>query len=307
MRAERIGTLFLPKFETGELGNESFGEAALIYARLFRGSARTVLRNGKTLYTKDGKALLVTGSGKVNAAEGLATVLSDPRFDFSEAYIMSTGCCGGAFGRCIMGDVCLVAAAADMDLGHTADPAGTDGRTWYRDASYDGFSHILADRPLTETVYGAIKDIKPAFTEASKALMKRIYAEKYRDPEVIIGTSVTSDCFWKGEYGHERAEQTVREYGIPYPYTVTEMEDVAVMTVAERFGMLKRTVTLRAVVNLDVFVEGETPEALWGGGTAFNEDVMKNGPEVLDMFVPAMESLYMASSAVLETLNGKRL
>jgi len=42
--------------------------------------------------------------------------LSDERFDFSDAYILSTGCAGSAEGYGIMGDVFVITAAADYDL-----------------------------------------------------------------------------------------------------------------------------------------------------------------------------------------------
>ena len=45
---------------------------------------------------KDGVALYVTGMGKVNSALSLQAVLNDDRFDFSNAYIISTGCAGSA-------------------------------------------------------------------------------------------------------------------------------------------------------------------------------------------------------------------
>ena len=57
------------------------------------------------LYVKDGVALYVTGMGKVNSALSLNAILLDERFDFSNAYIFSTGCAGSAYEYGVMGDV----------------------------------------------------------------------------------------------------------------------------------------------------------------------------------------------------------
>ena len=43
-------------------------------------------------------------------------ILSDERFDFSDAYIISTGCAGSAEGYGVMGDVYVITAAVDYDL-----------------------------------------------------------------------------------------------------------------------------------------------------------------------------------------------
>ena len=53
---------------------------------------------GSRLYVKDGVALYMLGMGKVNAALSTRAVLSDERFDFSQACIISTGCAGSAAG-----------------------------------------------------------------------------------------------------------------------------------------------------------------------------------------------------------------
>ena len=51
----------------------------------------------------DGVALCVLGMGKVNAALTTMAVLSDGRFDYSQAYILSTGCAGSAAETTVMG------------------------------------------------------------------------------------------------------------------------------------------------------------------------------------------------------------
>jgi len=58
-------------------------------------------------------------------------------YDFSDTVIVSVGCAGGCTGACIYGDVILVTAACDLELGHhtgrmeLADPEVTALITWY--------------------------------------------------------------------------------------------------------------------------------------------------------------------------------
>ena len=49
---------------------------------------------GTKPYCRDGVVLSVLGMGKVNAALTIMAVLTDARFDYSKAYIFSTGCAG---------------------------------------------------------------------------------------------------------------------------------------------------------------------------------------------------------------------
>ena len=67
------------------------------------------------LYYKDGVALSLLGQGKVSAALNMTAILSDERFDFSDAYIVSVGCAGSAKGYGIMGDVYVITASADNE------------------------------------------------------------------------------------------------------------------------------------------------------------------------------------------------
>ena len=50
-------------------------------------------------------------------------------------------------------------------------------------------------------------------------------------------------------------------YECPDPYSVTEMEEIAIANTAECFDMLDRVISLRVIVNTDLFLDGETPES----------------------------------------------
>ena len=91
-----IKALILPKFESGEMAGDFPGEAQYYYeAYCDGGESYDVAGCPNPLYVKDGVALCVTGMGKVNSAMTLQAILMDDRFDFSNAYIIST------FGRLI--------------------------------------------------------------------------------------------------------------------------------------------------------------------------------------------------------------
>jgi len=52
-----------------------------------------------------------------------------------------------------------------------------------------------------------------------------------RDPQVLKGTTVTGDNYWKGKYDHENAVLMAKTYECPDPYALTEMEDLSVGSV----------------------------------------------------------------------------
>lgn len=64
---------------------------------------------------------------------------------------------------------------------------------------------------------------------------------------------------------------------------VTEMEEVAVASTAECFGMLDRVISLHVIVNMDVFLNDENPETL-------------------DIFEPAMHNLFDTASIVIDKI-----
>ena len=97
-----VKVLILPKFEVDEMSGDFPGEAQLYYEHYLDGAEEYEAQNaaeGCTLYLKDGVALCVLGMGKVNAALNTMAILTDSRFDFSDAYILSTGCAGSATTR----------------------------------------------------------------------------------------------------------------------------------------------------------------------------------------------------------------
>ena len=309
-----IKALILPKFESGEMAGDFPGEAQYYYESYCMGGEEYDIVGGfegNKLYVKDGIALYVTGMGKVNTALSLQAILMDNRFDFSNAYIISTGCAGSAIEYGVMGDVFVITATVDFDLGHHADPrelADANGTTWYHDASYDSASYKLLNQELCDKVYNLVKDVKIETTEKTRAFMAAAFDNAEwatRDPMVLRGTTVTGDNYWKGEHDHMNALLMNETYGCPDPYALTEMEDNALAVVLDRLGMLDRYIIIRDSVNTDAFMNGASPESLWDpnfvDSLASDESV-----ESADIFATAMENNFKVGKVVIDAIiNGE--
>lgn len=103
----------------------------------------------------------------------------------------------------------------------------------------------------------------------------------------VLCTTVSGDNYWKGTYDHANAVSQVQTYGCPDPYTTTEMEDLALAVVADRMGMLDRLLILRVSVDLDIYMNGATPEMLWGQGESLDL-APEESVESADIFETAM-------------------
>ena len=305
-----VRVLILPKFEVGAMTGDFPGEAQCFYEEYLSGGDTYIIDGSPDtieLYYKNGVALCLAGQGKVSAALNTAAVLSDPRFDFSDAYILSVGCGGASEGYGILGDVYVISAAVDYDLGHHADPRESDSgteTTWYHDESFDGSAVIRLDKDLTDRVFSLIKDVPMQTTDQTVRFLRREYPEEEwadREPQIMRGTSVTSDNFWKGKYDHQNALLITDTYGCSDPYAVSEMEDIADGQAVSSFGMLDRLIILRTGVNMDVFPSGVTPEMLWGEETddhIASEDSM----ESVDIFETAMQNCFSAGRVLIDAI-----
>ncbi len=306
-----INVLILPKFENGEMAGDFPGEAQYYYEAYLEGGDEYDIKGGtpgSSLYVKDGVALYVTGMGKINTAMSLNSILLDPRFDFSDCYFISTGCAGSATEYSVMGDVFVITAAIDYDLGHHADPRemeNPDAPTWFHDASYDSSSYKLLDQDLMDRIYSLVKDVELETTEKTRAFMAYTFDNAdwaVRDPKVLRGTTVTADNYWKGEYDQQNARAMCEVYGAPDPFALSEMEDVALAVVLDRFGLLDRYIIIRDSVNMVVFMNGVTPESLWDPARSSDSLSDEDSIEAADIFATAMENNFKVGSVVVDAI-----
>ncbi len=313
-----LKVIIISKFESDEMAGDFPGEAQLFYEEYCAGCEEAEIPNmpptGHFYVNKDnGVGLLVTGSGKTPAALSLMAALSSGLYDYSDAYIVSVGCGGGSAEYCTFGDVILVTSVCDYDLGHHVDAHerknGNSKVMWFPDKSYEDYGFKYLNEDLYEKVYQMIREVPLRTTEESKEVMKDNFPDRDKSdllPAVRKGTALSGDNFWKGEYGHATANFISRFYECPDPYMVTEMEEVAIANTADCFGMLDRLISLRVIVNMDVFLDGATPESTWGEHNSYNEKVEEKNDETLDIFEPAMHNLFDTGSVVInEILEGK--
>ena len=308
-----IDVLILPKFEVQKMHGDFPGEAQYYYEAYLAGGEEYEITEGfqnHKLYVKDGIALYVTGMGKVNSAISTMAVLSDDRFDFSDAYVLSTGCGGTAVGYGVMGDVFIITSIVDYDLGHHADireMSDPSASTWFRDSSYDDIAYILLDPSLMDRVYDLVKDVRIETTDVTRNFMAAAFDNAdwaVRDPMVLRGTTISSDNYWKGIYPHQNAVKITESYGCPDPFAMTEMEEIAVGTVLKRMNMLDRLIIIRDSVNMDVFMLGQTPESLWNPD--FDQSLASDSnAEAADIFETAQKNNFAVGSMIIQAvLNG---
>ena len=305
-----VRILILPKFELNEMTGDFPGEAQLFYEEYLAGGDEYEVEGctkDSRLYYKKGVAMFVLGQGKVSAALNTAAVLSDERFDFSQAYILAVGCGGAAEGYGIFGDVFVITAAADFDLGHRADPRemndGT-GTTWFHDESLDEYAVVRLDQSLTDRVYALTKDVKLETTEKTVGFLRKEYpGESWADrqPQVLRGTSMTSDSYWKSRYDHRNALLITETYACRDPFAITEMEDIAVGQAARNAGLLDRLIILRVAVNMDVLPAGVTPEMLWGEETD-DHIASEESMESVDIFETAMQNCFSTGKVLIDAI-----
>ena len=306
-----LKVLILPKFENGEMSGDFPGEAQFYYEAYTQGGEEYEIKGGNPdskLYVKDGVGIYVTGMGKVNTAATITSILLDPRFDFSDCYFISTGCAGSATEYSVMGDVFLITAAIDYDLGHHADPREMENPgspTWFHDASYDSVSYKLLDQDLMARIYDMVKDVKIETTDKTRAFMAYTFDNAEwaaRDPKVLRGTTVTGDNYWKGGFDQKNAREMCEVYGAPDPFALSEMEDIAIAVVLDRFGMLDRYIILRDSVNMVVFMNGVTPEGLWDPSRSDDSLSSEDSIEAADIFATAMENNYKVGSVIVDAI-----
>ena len=308
-----IKVLILPQFEIGEMAGDAPGEAQHFYENLFADSDKYVIPgpgDDTVMYVQDGRALCLAGVGKVDSALRTTAILTNERFDFSDAYIISVGGGGLTEKYAVMGDVVVITGIADYDLGHHADPRDMEDPErpdWFYDDTLDNCASAVLNRDLTDRVYELTKDIKLDSTDRTRKAMRETFSgEEWaeREPKVIKGTDVTGDDFWKGEYGDRNAKFITETYGMPDPFALTDMEEIAKATAVKRLGMEDRYIAVRVSVNMDVFLKGETPENLWTTGGAV---ITNDSSETLDIFPVAMMNNYKVVRAVVKAIDEGKL
>lgn len=251
-----VKVLELSMFEIGEYEGDFAGEFQHWYENYFSEADSYEVKGipHPLFVNDDGVAGAVTGMGKAQAASTLTAILSDCRFDFSQTYIVVSGCSGASPDRSTLGDVVIASSLVDYELGHgwteSDTPDGIEG-TFLIGDSYAESGFIPLNSTLVEWAVNQVSGIE--LTDDEKAAAYRtLYEETAANslPSVQTGSSVTGDNYWHGPGSSTRADEVCADYGADR-YMVTQMEDNGFGIVAKRFGLLDRLLVVRDVVNFD--------------------------------------------------------
>ncbi|AEV29219.1 purine nucleoside permease [Sphaerochaeta pleomorpha str. Grapes] len=294
-----VKVLVLDMFEVGANKGDFAGEFQNYYETYFDGAESYTLNSMPlTLYINDdGVAGCIAGMGKAQASSTLTAILSDPRFDFSQTYILVSGCSGMPPQRGTLGDVVWANELVDFELGHAwteSDIAPGTSATFLRSEGYDRAGYIKLNASLSQWAYETTKDV--VLVDDPKAAAYRANygaAEALETPAVRMGVSVTGDSYWHGEHSSLHADEVCAAYGAG-TYMVTQMEDSAFGVAAMNYGLLDRLLVCRDVVNFDQPYPGQTVlESLSASSGAFSMG-MKNGflvgSKVIDSLVANWDS-----------------
>ena len=173
----KVRVLIIPKFEIGEMSGDASGEAQLFYEHYCAGCKEIKIPNSTPtsqfyFNSENGVGLLVTDSGKSAAGLSLMSLLSWDAYDFSDTTIVSVGCGGASTGSFIFGDVVLVTAACDFELGHNTGRGELEDaeseHTWFPLDSLSDYSVEQLNAELYDKVYPMIRDLSAAYNGNDK-------------------------------------------------------------------------------------------------------------------------------------------
>ena len=263
------------------------------------------------LYNDDGVYGTVIGVGKSEAAASVTAVLLDPRFDFSEAYFITSGCAGTPPSVGTLGAVFWADWVVDYDLGHRMSPEeGTPFQPLECNPATDPNCKLTCpeaaegckeytprafklNEDFVAWAYYLSKDVELADSEAAQNY-RALYTEETarRAPFVGIGTTMCGDCYFHGPRLSMEAQYICDLYGAGI-YKSTEMEDHATATVLARFGYLDRYLSERDVVNFDQpHLDQTTQDSLETSSGAFKigmENAYRAGSVVVNYIVQNWE------------------
>ncbi|WP_265110360.1 purine nucleoside permease [Halosolutus halophilus] len=229
--------------------------------------------------TADGVAVTTTGIGKSDAATTTAALLAAPGVDLDAAYVVTAGIGGAPPDAAALGSVVVADAVVDWDRKHRWDrsASGTGDPSETIDASDDRPIDLLNYRPrdyvwhiddrLLEDGIAAAREV-----DLREDPLAREYQGEYptapdAGPIVTTGTTVCGDEFWHGPRYAREVEWLCDQYDAG-PYATTQMEDAATATALERFGLLDRYLSVRAIANYDRSPPGESVEESFDGTEA---------------------------------------
>ncbi len=258
----------------------------------------------------------ITGVGASRAAASVMALGLDPRFDFTEAYILISGVCGIDPARGSLGSVVLPEYIVDGTLTHELD-AREIPSDWP-----DGFVPIGKsepyEQPLTQRfngddgivfrlnpellaqVYELTRGVELLDT-TQMAQRRRQFAPAstaHQPPSILRGDELASSTFWHGNLLSQRARAWV-DYQTEGrgTYTFTAMEDhgilqsLAFLAAAGQVDF-SRVLIVRAASNFDQ----QRP------GISAAESLAETKVATYSAYLPALENAWRVGHRILEAL-----
>ncbi|ELY60363.1 purine nucleoside permease [Natronococcus amylolyticus DSM 10524] len=276
--------------------------------------------------TDDGIAITTTGIGKSDAATTTTALLASPGLDLGSAYVLSAGIAGGPPSRAALGRPRGRGRrlGSQTPLGPRRSRRKAGGRHSRVDrhprlppsrlraptrgsAPRAGARRSSADRPRGRSrcpdLPGSVPDRPRRWADRrgrDDRLRRRVLARPALRSRgrlalrTVLGLSLIhisdargGDEFWHGPRYAREVDWLCERYGVG-PYATTQMEDAATATALERFGLLERYLSVRAVANYDRSAPGETVEESFDGTEASLALAIDNAERVGSAVVEAL-------------------
>lgn len=264
--------------------------------------------------TDTGVLGIVTGIGTAKATAAVMALGLDPRFDLSRAYWLVAGIAGIDPEDAPLGSAAWANYVVDGDLGHEIDPReipaawpsgyfprGTPSY-WgpQKDPNRNGGEVFALNRGLVEWAYQQSRTvILPVYPGLAAANAPYQSFPRAAGPPIILkGDNLAAMTFWHGALLNRWANDWVDYWtGGQGEFVTSAMEDSGVMqalTYLDAIGAAdkNRALVLRGASNYTV-----PPPGVSAADNLFNEKT--HGYSGLDA---ALETLYLAGSAVIDTL-----
>ena len=216
------------------------GEAAPWHERYDLDSVLTVPGVAEPLCHDGQVGVVPTGVGKAAAATTTSALLSSPALDIGDGLVCSVGVAGGP-PAVPVGSVVVADAVLDWD---DKCRFGGDSLALNPYTGEQGVFELDADLVEQARAVGADVNLQEPDREKTDGRFGE------RSPSVLGGVNLCGDELWHGGALAAQAGWLLDERDIG-PYRATEMEDAGTAFALERFGLLDRYLTVRAVSNHD--------------------------------------------------------
>ena len=226
--------------------------------------------------------VICTGMGTNRAANSIAALGYDPRFDLTQAYWVVAAIGGVNPNQSSLGSAGWISQVVDTDFGYAIDPRQipkewtTGYIPWGRTTPFeqpvpDTDSNLFPTNDgLTNWAFDITKSIalpdNPDLQQARSPYTD--FPRALEPPKVVLGDEATGQTFWVGSLWNGLAEQWVSYWTSGKgTFIMTAMEDSGILRALSSLSKAgkvaaNRTLVLRTASNYSVEAPGQTPAQL---------------------------------------------